>query len=164
MGTVKAKIHDMQPQQLREPQQLRDSLDLNQHLLQCVIRQLPVHPRQWSMLAATCSELRDAVDDECEAQRHDICSEYNEIDWTALCSVSGKLFREAASSGDATHVMRFIVARCPYYQDYWRELQRKRKRDSSEELADAEWSCIACTYLNPISATACELCATTRPE
>ena len=36
----------------QQRQQLHQRLD--QH--QCVLHQLPVHPRQWNMLAATCSE------------------------------------------------------------------------------------------------------------
>ena len=65
-------------------QQIQDSLGLDQHLLQCVVHQLPLHPRQWNMVAATCSELRDAVDGGREALRREIRNEHSERSRNAL--------------------------------------------------------------------------------
>ena len=56
----------------QQRQQLHQRLGLDQNLLQCVVHQLAVHPRQWHMVAATCSELRDAVDGGREARHCDV--------------------------------------------------------------------------------------------
>ena len=61
-----ATTNNMEEQQLPQLPQLH----------RCVVHQLPVHPRQWHMVAATCSELRDAVDGGREVLRCEMCSEH----------------------------------------------------------------------------------------
>ena len=65
----------------QQRKQLQDRLGFDQHLLQCVLHQLPLHPRQWNMVTATCSELRDAVDGGRKGLRREIRNEHEETVW-----------------------------------------------------------------------------------
>ena len=45
-------------------------------MLECVSRQLPVHPRQWRIAATTCTELSEAVVNLRELTTQAICDEH----------------------------------------------------------------------------------------
>ena len=100
----------------QQRQQLQDSLGLGQHLLQCVVHQLPLHPRQWSMVAATCLELRDAVVGGREALRGEMCSEHRverleETRWRGQWA--GELLVELAEDEETAEAIRVMVAGAP---------------------------------------------------
>ena len=74
-------------------------------LLTWVVHQLPVHPREWSMLAATCTQLRDAVADGREQLRAEVCGD---DDWCDQWS--GKQLVQLASDGETLEALRLVVA------------------------------------------------------
>ena len=97
----------------QQRQQLHQRLGLDQHLLQCVVHLLPVHPRQWNMVAATCSELRDAVDGGREALQHEMCSEHRverleETRWRGQWA--GELLVKLAKNKETAKAIRVMVA------------------------------------------------------
>ena len=103
MNTTTTTTNDMEQQQR---QRLHQRLD--QHMLQCVVHQLPVHPRQWNMVAATCSELRDAVDGGREALQRALCNEHEQTCWRGQWA--GGLLVGLAKDRETAEAIRVMVA------------------------------------------------------
>ena len=95
----------------QQRKQLQDRLGLDQHLLQCVLHQLPLHPRQWNMVTATCSELRDAVDGGRKRLRREIRNEHEETVWRDQWA--GELLVKLAQDVKTTEGIRVMVAGAP---------------------------------------------------
>ena len=90
-------------------------------LLECVLQQLPVHPRQWSIAATTCSELSEAVANLRKLTAEAICDEYRLqtiheggallmmlVDYTGRFRLSVSLLRQRKSKA-----LRLMVAGAP---------------------------------------------------
>ena len=96
----------------QQRQQLHQRLGLDQHLLQCVVHLLPVHPRHWNMVAVTCSELRAAVNSGREALRCDVrfaagTSRRWRDQW------AGRLLVKLAAYEETAEAIRVVVAGAP---------------------------------------------------
>ena len=80
-------------------------------MLECVLRQLPVHPRQWGMTATTCTELSEAVANLRELTAQAICDEHE------LQSIheGGKLLMTLTRGGHDSQIeaLRLIMAGVP---------------------------------------------------
>ena len=98
---------------MQQGQQLHHRLALDQ--LRCVVLQLPVHPRQWDMVAATCSELRDAVDGGRKVLRRAICIEHQQKHWSGHWA--GELLVTLATNKMTADAIRLVVVGAPV--DCW---------------------------------------------
>ena len=84
---------------------------LDQQILQRLVQQLPLHPRQWNMAAATCSELRDALDEGRKILQRAICSEHNDMRMLrAARRRFGGLLTTLANHGETAEAIRVVVA------------------------------------------------------
>ena len=104
-------------------------------LLGCMLQQLPVHPRQWSIVATACRELSQVVASGRHRTAELFCHEHN----LQTIHQTGKLLLKLTQDGDTAEALRLMVAGAPV--DYQSKLGRTALHQASfrgnVELADA---------------------------
>ena len=75
----------------------------------CVLQQLPVHPRQWNIVATSCTELSEVVASERRRTAKVICDEHD----LQTIHEAGELLLKLTKDGDTAEALRLMVAGAP---------------------------------------------------
>ena len=79
----------------------------------CVLQQLPVHPRQWSIVATSCTELSGVVASERRRTAKAICDEHDLQTIHEAGELLLKLSQTLDCYGDTAEALRLMVAGAP---------------------------------------------------